>query len=104
MPISWVRHGPYISLAELRTQDWVERAAVPSRHSGQALKVFRAFEWDFVGIALGYIIMDAPNYDYDDVQPIASAVHQLIEIKGPDLVPRPVGGRLLYHPFYRGCS
>ncbi|KDQ21108.1 hypothetical protein BOTBODRAFT_51104 [Botryobasidium botryosum FD-172 SS1] len=101
---AWIKYGPYVTMAEALTQDWVAKAL--NADPGAAVRVpqvYQAFTSDNPDCRIGYIVMeyiDTPDCDHRDVQLVAKAVQTLISLRGPNTAPGPVGGGPVVHTFF----
>ncbi|TFK51371.1 hypothetical protein OE88DRAFT_1659344 [Heliocybe sulcata] len=98
----WVKFGPYVDMAEARTQRFVEQFLQDNNNPVvRAPRVYLAFTCENNGF--GYIVseyIDGNICDERDIGSIATAVQSLITIPSPSPKPGPVGGGFIEHPFY----
>ncbi|CAA7265745.1 unnamed protein product [Cyclocybe aegerita] len=99
---AWVKFGATITMAEGRTQNYVAQVVNSSVNAPVRIpSVYLTFEWDDWGfIAMEFVDGITPEYNERDIAAIAAAVQFLVDIKGPDLVPGPIGGGPIRHPFF----
>ena len=101
-PYAWLKFGPTVDMSEARTQHYVAQEvnrndAVPVRIP----YVYLAFEHGREGfIAMEYIDGTVPELNDRDLADAAAAIQFLVSIRAPDLVPGPIGGGLIRHPFF----
>jgi hypothetical protein len=102
-PYAWLKFGSNVTMAEARTQHYVAQvvngnAAAPVR----VPYVYFAFKRGVRGlIVMEFVDGDAPSYSDRDVADAAAAVQFLANIKAPNLVPGPINGGQVQHPFFR---
>ena len=99
-PVAWVKYGRHVSLGEARTQAYV--AGVVNTGSNANVRVAQVYFTFQVG-RVGYIVMEhiaGHQCTSADVPKVAAVVNYLTTIKGPTLVPGPVGGGPIGHRFF----
>ena len=102
--VAWVKYGPYVTIHEALTQDYVakELSAMPET-TVRAPRVHAFFSTITPNWMMGYIVMeyiDAPDSTFEDVNLVAKAVQTLISIRGPSSVPGHIGGGPVIHNFF----
>ena len=102
--VAWVKYGPYVTIHEALTQDYVakELNAMPET-TVRAPRVYAFFSTPTTSWTIGHIVMeyiDAPDSTFEDVSLVAQAVQKLISIRGPSPVPGHIGGGPVIHSFF----
>ena len=102
-PYAWLKFGSIpVIIPEARTQHYI--ALEVNRSTDAPLRVpyvYLAFEFGSQGfIAMEYIDGAALELNDRDFADAAAAVQFLASIRGPDLVPGPIGGGIICHPFF----
>ena len=99
-PVAWVKYGMHVSLGKARTQAYV--AGVVNTGSNADMRVAQVYFAFRVG-RFGYIVMEhisGRQCTGADARQVAAVVNYLTTIKGPTLVPGPVGGGPIRHCFF----
>jgi hypothetical protein len=102
-PYAWLKFGSNVTMAEARTQHYV--AQVVNGNASAPVRVPYVYLAFKLGV-LGVIVMecvdgDAPTFSDRDLADAAAAVQFLANIKAPNLVPGPINGGQVQHPFFR---
>jgi len=100
VPVAWVKYGAYVTLGEARTQAYVAEIVNSNPDAKVRIaQVYLAFQHG----RSGYIVMEyipSPQCTEADAPQVAAVVKYLATIKGPTLVPGPVGGGPIGHRFF----
>jgi len=103
-PIAWVKYGPYFTVHEALTQDWVAKnLEADPKATVRVPRVYDAFSLPTTSWTIGFIVMeyiDAPDCTDEDIRCVSQAVQTLISIRGPNSVPGHIGGGPVVHNFF----
>ncbi|KIY61587.1 hypothetical protein CYLTODRAFT_384531 [Cylindrobasidium torrendii FP15055 ss-10] len=105
--IAWVKYGPNVTVGEAQMQHWT---AIALREAGvsdvQAAPVFRAFNGEWHGRSVGYIVMqyfEGADCDSNDADLVAGAFKALTSLQVPPTATLGYfgnGTRTIVHSFF----
>ena len=104
VPVAWVKYGNNVTMGEARTQAYV--AGVVNANPDVKVRVAEVY-LAFQHGRFGYIVMEyipGRQCTSADAPQVAAVVKYLATIKGPTLVPGPVGGGPIGHSFFIDCE